>query len=286
MLMNFCNVSALKQRLCPLVAVPTNVFSRNKWGLFKAHDVNGEIVFDAAYEGGNSPRVYGVIEANNGCGIYVPVGRQYNAGAYILPVPICVGGARDLRITALGYVRETDQQVIEREAREELMQPIDILSIQPLATTVAAQDGQYYIVRLKSQLSTFYYSWDVAGSDQVTAVRYWSLPSLIEARHGVEQTQPAGEMAQLLFDDLGCSATHRAAWLAEWHASAYDATIRHLLRNSVRVDTGSEGFNILSRMYGNRKYTYRNQYPAFAPTVNPAHELTCRGRCNSNNGNL
>lgn len=283
--MNFCNVRALKQGLCPAVVVPSNVFLRNRFGLFKAHVVNGETVFDAAFSKGSSPKVYGVIEANNGCGIYVPVGRQ-SVGVVLQPVPICVGGGRDIRITAAGYVKETDRQVIEREAREELKQSIDILNIQSLATSVAATDAQYYIVRLRSQLSTFYYSWDVQGSDQVTAVRYWSLPSLIEAQHGVPQTQPVGHMAQLLFDDLGCSATHRTAWLAEWHADAYDMTIRRLLMNSVRVDSGSEGFSILSRMYGNRKYTYRNQYAGYPASINPNHEVACDRRCNGNIGNL
>ncbi|KMN82708.1 8-oxo-dGTP pyrophosphatase MutT (NUDIX family) [Chromobacterium alkanivorans] len=284
--LRYCNLEAIWNGLNPHIPLPFAQFrfiqpgGGGDNGVLSAHvDANGGYLFDARSNlGGAASRVYGVISANNGCGLYVPIGKQSVTPMLALhPVPICVGGGRDMRITAGGLVNETDLEVIAREAAEELGEPLHILSSSPLATIRSGGHANYHLLRLSRELSRLYYAWDVNGSDQVTAVRYWAAPSLLERPHG--GNLPADGLAEQLFDDMGCADAHRDAWLREWHAEAYGEAIRTLLNQSVRLYSDAEGYYILSRWIGNRRYVYRDQYAPYPPEVTRAHEAGCNGQC-------
>ncbi|GEM_PF-3021141 len=280
-LLNYCNLQAIKLARCPGVAIRVSRFRRIfTLGSNYVHTSqrNGDYLFDARNNlAGATRRVYGVITGNNGCGIYVPIGRQNTGAGLISPVPICVGGGRDMRITAGGLANETDQEVIEREGHEEINQRINVTHMNLLNTGIPAGQAEYYSVRLGSELSTFYYSWHVANSDQVTAIRYWALPTLLEQPHGTNQV--IAGLARLLYNDMSCPLGSRATWEAEWHGLAYQDAINQMLNNSVRVDTGNEGLYQISRWYGNKSFTYNNAYAAYPPNAAFPHEGACGGAC-------
>lgn len=277
--LNFCNVRALKQQICPGAIVSSrNFFAPD--GLVYSSAINGVDYFDARNLGLGSKRVYGVISANNGCGIYVPIGRTSTGKQVLNHVPICVGGGRDMYFTAAGLTQETSEETITREAREEIGAELDILSIQPLnVVQVSAQQAEYYLVRLNSELSKLRYSWDVHGSDQVVAIRYWAIPNTWETVHGSGHRHTQGEMAGLLFDDLSCDVVHRPAWINEWHAYAYDKAIGEMLTASVRHPWSDSGLATMSRWYANLRHNYHSDYADYTAALQEAHEIGCNTRC-------
>lgn len=108
--LNFCNVQALKQLICPGVNISSQSFHTHN-GLVHSSISNGVNYFDARnFPGLGSRRVYAVISANNGCGIYVPVGRQSLGKQTLERVPICVGGGSDMCFTPAGLTPETAEQ--------------------------------------------------------------------------------------------------------------------------------------------------------------------------------
>ena len=278
--LNFCNVQANKQLICPGVNISSQSFYTHN-GLVHSSISNGVSYFDARnLPGLSSRRVYAVISANNGCGIYVPVGRQSVGKQMLERVPICVGGGSDMCFTPTGLTPETPEQTIRREAREEIGADLDILNMQPLnVQQVSPRQAAYYLVRLNTELSSFQYSWDIHNSDQVIAMRYWAIPDTWETVHGSGHQHIVGDMAKLLFDDLSCDVVHRPMWSTEWHAYAYDKAIGEMLTASVRHPFSDSCLTILSRWYANLRHNYHNNYADYPVALQAEHEDGCNRRC-------
>lgn len=228
-------------------------------------------------------RAYGVLASENNAGLYVPIGRQDIGGNFLGPVPICVGGGRDMELTAGGLVDETDQQVVEREAQEEIHQTLDIHAVNALVTpNVPGHQASYLLVTLRRNLSRVYFSWDVANSDQVIAMRWWPLPYPQDFPVGHRGGPGNPVLAMRLYDDLGCSAAHRAAWRAEWHAEAYQVAINAMLLGSVAIrplyNPGIDGHALMTAI-ATRRYTYGTAYAPF-PTQNFIGHVGHGGGCN------
>lgn len=278
--LNFCNVRAIKQQICPGAIVSSQNFYTHD-GLVHTNVINGVDYFDARNLHGLGPRrIYAIISANNGCGIYIPVGRVSLGKQMLNQVPICVGGGRDMCFTATGLTPETHEQTIRREAREEIGVDLDILNMQTLnVEQVDTHKVVYYLVRLRKELSHFQYSWDIHNSDQVVAMRYWAIPDTWETVHGSGHRHADGEMARLLFDDLSCDVVHRSAWITEWHAYAYDKAIGEMLKASVRHPWSDSGLTTLSRWYANLRHNYHSNYADYPVALQAEHEIGCNTHC-------
>lgn len=284
MLWNKCNVLKLVgDTHCPdTLDSKLDLFKRNRDDKFLAQTHDGITSFTARGTDVSAAKVYGILVSANGCALYVPVGRQHLGGnVEIRTVPICVGGGRDIHISAAGIKAETDEQVLLREAREELNQPIEIANRVALPTSVPADQAAYFLIRIKPNLSRIYYTWTVTNSDQVCAVRYWDLPTKFEVTHGQSMAKTNEELALKMFDELQCSTVNRDKWKSEWHGIAYGAAVALLLKNSINNRFYTGAMTYFTRWYGATKYSYVEKYKPYPTTADPEHETGCDGRCNS-----
>ena len=188
--------------------------------------INGIQYFAAQEE---PSKCYGILVSPQNQGIYVPVGRQgLGGGRFLEPVPICVGGTREVAYFRGRPALEAESvlECIRREAEEELQQPVEPFLVRS-PEVYRDERGRVTIrrVTLTQELSTWKHTWHVRGSEEVTAVIWMSSARLRRIFEDVAWVPgaPGDMLADILYFHLDGNPRDRRTWLDEWFGRAYSA---------------------------------------------------------------